>query len=564
MRCDRQPGEDHDALTPLASRRTRRACAAERRLGAGKGRALWDSDDRHSADHRPARSCANAYQYTGLTLYDPLIAWELDVSDRPGKMIPGLATEWKVGEADKTLWTFKLRPGVNFHDGSAFDADAVIWSLEKVFNKEAPQFDTRQSGAGTAAPAGALELSQERRHGDRDQDQVGRLALPLSAPVVPGVEPGAVGEGRQGLEQVRPGALGHRAVQADALVPRERAELVRNDAYWNAKRVPKVDRIVFVCAPEDSGRSAALLSGNFDMIDGPAPDMIDRLKQSSIRISTNITPHVFQYHPSLVEGSPWTDVRVRKAANLAIDRDAIVKLLNGLVTPAYGEVDREQPVVRQAHLRAEVRARRGAQADGGGGLLQGQADEGACLDPGQRHQPDGQRGHPGDAEGVLFDIEFKPVELEALMTGWRGSAKADMNKDVSATNVTHVTSDPFYAANRFFASDQIAPIGVELELLQEPRSRPARGRAQDHLRSGQAGRDHGQDPRQGRRRCRDDLGLSRHHGTGAVAPDQEVRAGPELVPGPGAGRLASMSTLLVSTTWSGDIGPESKTLGVID
>ena len=34
---------------------------------------------------------ANAYQYTGLTLYDPLIAWELDVSNRPGKMIPGLA-----------------------------------------------------------------------------------------------------------------------------------------------------------------------------------------------------------------------------------------------------------------------------------------------------------------------------------------------------------------------------------------------------------------------------------------------------------------------------------------
>ena len=80
---------------------------------------------------------ANAYQYTGLTLYDPLIAWELDVSDRPGKMIPGLATEWKVDEADKTLWTFKLRPGVKFHDGSAFDADAVIWNLEKVFNKDA-------------------------------------------------------------------------------------------------------------------------------------------------------------------------------------------------------------------------------------------------------------------------------------------------------------------------------------------------------------------------------------------------------------------------------------------
>src|SRR5476651_254704 len=88
---------------------------------------------------------AGAYQFTGLTIYDPLVAWELDQSATPGKMIPGLATEWKVTEADKTLWTFKLREGVKFHDGSAFDANAVIWNLEKICNKDAPQFDTRQA-----------------------------------------------------------------------------------------------------------------------------------------------------------------------------------------------------------------------------------------------------------------------------------------------------------------------------------------------------------------------------------------------------------------------------------
>src|SRR4051812_27178283 len=88
---------------------------------------------------------AGAYQFTGYTIYDPLVAWEMDVSDRPGKLIPGLATEWKVDDADKTLWTFKLRPGVKFHDGSAFDADAVVWNLEKVFNKDAAQFDQRQA-----------------------------------------------------------------------------------------------------------------------------------------------------------------------------------------------------------------------------------------------------------------------------------------------------------------------------------------------------------------------------------------------------------------------------------
>src|SRR5215207_11392833 len=84
---------------------------------------------------------AGGYQFTGYTIYDPLVAWEMDVAERPGKLIPGLASEWTVNEADKTLWSFKLRPGVKFHDGSAFNADAVVWNLEKVFNKDAPQFD---------------------------------------------------------------------------------------------------------------------------------------------------------------------------------------------------------------------------------------------------------------------------------------------------------------------------------------------------------------------------------------------------------------------------------------
>src|SRR4030081_1391883 len=61
-------------------------------------------------------------------------------------MIPGLATEWKVDDADKKKWTFKLRPGVTFHDGSPLNADAVIWNVEKVLKQDAPQFDPSQVG----------------------------------------------------------------------------------------------------------------------------------------------------------------------------------------------------------------------------------------------------------------------------------------------------------------------------------------------------------------------------------------------------------------------------------
>src|SRR5438445_7090725 len=70
---------------------------------------------------------AGAYQFTGYTIYDPLVAWEMDIAERPGKLIPGLATEWTVDPSDQKQWRFKLRPGVQLHDGSAFNADAVVW-----------------------------------------------------------------------------------------------------------------------------------------------------------------------------------------------------------------------------------------------------------------------------------------------------------------------------------------------------------------------------------------------------------------------------------------------------
>src|SRR5439155_5943994 len=74
-------------------------------------------------------------RFTGLTMYDGLTMWDLSSADKPSVMIPGLATEWKVNDDDKKKWIFKLRPGVTFHDGSPFNADAVIWNVEKVLKQ---------------------------------------------------------------------------------------------------------------------------------------------------------------------------------------------------------------------------------------------------------------------------------------------------------------------------------------------------------------------------------------------------------------------------------------------
>src|SRR5256885_7694686 len=85
-------------------------------------------------------------RFTGLTMYDALTAWDLSSATKASVMIPGLATEWAVDAADKKKWTFKLRPGVSFHDGSPFNADAVVWNVEKVLKQDAPHFDPSQVG----------------------------------------------------------------------------------------------------------------------------------------------------------------------------------------------------------------------------------------------------------------------------------------------------------------------------------------------------------------------------------------------------------------------------------
>ena len=180
---------------------------------------------------------AYAYVYTSLTIYDPLVAWELDVTDRPGKMIPGLATEWSVNEADKTLWTFKLREGVKFHDGSAFNADAVIWNLDKIFNKDCPQFDTRQS---VQVRPRLPSLASYRKTGDRTVEIKTRSVdslFPYQLLWFLVSSPAQWEKVGKDWNKFASEPAGTGPFKLARLVPRERAELVRNDGYWNPRRI---------------------------------------------------------------------------------------------------------------------------------------------------------------------------------------------------------------------------------------------------------------------------------------------------------------------------------------
>jgi ABC-type transport system substrate-binding protein len=290
-----------------------------------------------------ANQGAEGQRFVGMQVYDGLINYDLSRADVSAKLRPGLATEWSVDEATKTIWTFKLRPGVTFHDGSAFTADAVIWNLDKLINKEAKQFDPAQAaqGATYAAP-----IKSYRKIDDLTVELTAKqpdAVFPYQMALIAISSPARWAELNGSWDQFALKPSGTGPWKLELLVPRNRAELVRNAGYWDKARIPKVDRQTLFPVPDANTRVAALLSGQVDWIEAPPPDTIARLKSGGMNIVTNVYPHIWPYMLSYVDGSPMRDIRVRKALNLAIDRDALVELLGGLALPAKGMVDPKHP-----------------------------------------------------------------------------------------------------------------------------------------------------------------------------------------------------------------------------
>jgi len=409
---------------------------------------------------------AGAYQFTGHTLYDPLVAWEMDVSDRPGKLMPGLATSWEASPSDRTKWVFRLRPGVTFHDGSAFNADAVIWNFEKVLNAQAPHFDNRQ--AAQVRPR-LPSVASYRKMDDMTVEVTTRAVdsfFPYQMLWFLISSPTQYERLGRSWERFSTEPSGTGPFRLARLVPRERAELVRNPTYWNPARAPKLDRIILIVAPETVTRTNAILTNQVDIIEAPAPDLLPRLRQAGVRIIENVTPHVWNYHLSLAEGSPWRDVRLRRAANLAINRDEVVALLGGLAKPAVGVVDPSSPwfgnpTFRIRHDPAEAR-RLLAEA----GFSRANPLRTRFIVPsggsGQMLSMPMNEYIQSAWREVGIIVDFQVVELEVLYTAWRQGALGEISRagNITANNVAYLTSDPLYAFIRFFHSEQISPRGV--------------------------------------------------------------------------------------------------------
>ena len=403
------------------------------------------------------------FRFTGYTIYDALINWDLSPSDKPAKLAPGLAVSWNVDSADRKKWILKLRQGVKFHDGSDFDADAVIWNIVRLFDDKSPQFDQRAS-AQVKGRLGALAAWRKIDNATvelttRSEDAFFPYQLTFLLITSPKHFEKV---GRDWLAFAsQPSGTG--PFKLERLQPRQRAELVANKEYWDAARRPKVDRVILYPIPEANSRTAALLSGQVDWIEAVSPDQTAQITAAGGRISTNDYPHGWNYMLSFQPDSPFRDIRVRKAINLAIDREGLKKVLNGYLKPAVGMVQPGNPwfgnpsfKIRYAPEEAKkLLAEAGYSASKPLTLRVIVSTSGSGqMQPLPMNEFIQQK--LADV-GVKLDLEV--MEWGTLLARWRAGALAPVNKGLPALNVSAGLFDPFSAFVRYFDSVYAAPNG---------------------------------------------------------------------------------------------------------
>jgi peptide/nickel transport system substrate-binding protein len=275
------------------------------------------------------------HRFVGYSLYDGLVSWDLSKSDQEVDIVPGLADAWAIDPENPNRWIFDLRAGVTFHDGCPWNAEAAVWNYQRLTDEAHPGFNPvdfarARSRTSTIAQVEPIDDMRFALH----TKEVESL-FPYNLVYVLMVSPCAYEAAGNDRAAYAANPSGTGPYLFDRAVPGERLELVRNEAYWNPVRVPQHERLVLLPMPEATTRAAALLSGQVDFIEAPSPDMIPALEGAGMTVVLNEYPHYWPYRLNVLEG-PFADLRVRQAANYAINRDEMVALLNSTATPAFG------------------------------------------------------------------------------------------------------------------------------------------------------------------------------------------------------------------------------------
>ncbi len=408
-------------------------------------------------------------RFTGIPIYDSLTQWDLSKEDEPSVVIPGLATDWQVDEEDTTRWVFTLREGVTFHDGSPFNAEAVVWNVQKVLDEEAEHYDASQVGVTasrmpTLRSAEAIDEYTVALHTSEPDSflPINLTNLFMASPVHWQAKFEETGDAESAWAAFAADPSGSGPFRVTSFTPRERLELAPNEDYWDEDRTPELDQVVLYPMPEANARTAALLSGQVDWIEAPSPDAIPEMEARGFVVYSNPQPHVWPWQLSFLDDSPWLDRRVRHAANLCANREELQILLGGLMGIPVGTVGPDHPWWGnpEFEIRYDPDAARALMEEAGFSSdnpvrvkVQTSASGSGQMQPIPMNEYLQQ-----NLRECYFDIELDVIEWNTLFTNWRRGADDPSANGANAINVTFAAMDPFFAMVRFTSTGAFPPV----------------------------------------------------------------------------------------------------------
>jgi peptide/nickel transport system substrate-binding protein len=257
---------------------------------------------------------------------------------RPGTSVlePGLAVKWKASDMGR-VWEFELRRGVKFHDGTPFNADAVVFSFERQRDPfhpfHRPDFQYWENVFRNIERVEKVDEYKVRIH---IEGPYAPFLANLSMFAVSIVSPTAVRRyGKTNNFSNNP--VGTGPWRFKSWTKGERIVLERNPDYWGGP--PAMERMVFQVIQDPRQRLIALESGAIDIAYSILPEELQFVELHPSLDIHKVAANNVAYLAMNTRRQPFDDVRVRRAANYAINKEPIVKLVyQGLAIPAHGAV----------------------------------------------------------------------------------------------------------------------------------------------------------------------------------------------------------------------------------
>ncbi|GAA2898584.1 ABC transporter substrate-binding protein [Streptosporangium fragile] len=267
-------------------------------------------------------------------IIEGLVKEDLSDPEGPNKLLPGLATEWKVSDDAKT-WTFTLRKGVKFHDGSDFNAQAVHKNVRRVSDPQYEFYDETSvpklavwfgdlvKGEVVDDYTYSFEFSKPFLGFPRILAQA-MSTLPIGSPAA------WEKHGNDGFADHPSGTGPYTFVSRTV---GDRIVLKKNPSYWGEE--PYLDELVFRIIPNNQTRLAALLGGEVDLISYVQPEDVQTLESRGFQVPTGHGA-AFLYLTFNYKNKVFDDEKVRKAIIHGIDRQKLAdELYNGNAKPVY-------------------------------------------------------------------------------------------------------------------------------------------------------------------------------------------------------------------------------------